>query len=140
MAFFCVMLHHGACRHFLSALAILATRFRLFLDVLVHPLFLVAHAFQVFSAWHCLILLGGKASNLCSGIQQAFFVDALSKTRLAGSPATRSPALPADVKFRAERKLGGRAEALPHDVLRSVFIVFGGPLWAMEHSLPVAAL
>ena len=33
-------------------------------------------------------------------------------------PATRSPALPADVKFRAERKLGGRAEALAPQQLR----------------------
>ncbi len=29
-------------------------------------------------------------------------------------PATRSPVLPADVKFRAGQKAGGRAEALPH--------------------------
>jgi hypothetical protein len=56
---------------------------------------------------------------------------ALSKTRLAGSPATRSWALPADVKFRAERKLGGRAEALTPQRLRSVFIAFGGPPRAM---------
>jgi hypothetical protein len=45
----------------------------------------------------------------------------------------------ADVKLRAERKLGGRAEALTPRRLRSVFISFGGPLRAMEHSLPVAA-
>jgi hypothetical protein len=50
---------------------------------------------------------------------------------LAGSPATRSSALPADVKFRAERKLGGRAEALTPQRLRSVFIAFGGPPRAM---------
>jgi hypothetical protein len=56
---------------------------------------------------------------------------ALSKTRLAGSPATRSSALPADVKFRAERKLGRRAEALTPQRLRSVFIAFGGPPRAM---------
>jgi hypothetical protein len=41
----------------------------------------------------------------------------------------------ADVKLRAERKLGGRAEALTPHRLRSVFISFGGPLRAMEHSV-----
>jgi hypothetical protein len=42
----------------------------------------------------------------------------------------------ADVKLRAERKLGGRAEALTPHRLRSVFISFGGALRAMERSLP----
>jgi hypothetical protein len=57
------------------------------------------------------------------------------RARLAGLPAKRSPALPADVKLRAERKPGGRAEALPPQQLRSVFISFGGPLRTMEHSV-----
>ncbi len=45
----------------------------------------------------------------------------------------------ADVKLLAERKLGGSAEALAPHWLRGVFIPFGGPLRAMEHSLPVVA-
>ncbi len=43
-------------------------------------------------------------------------------------------AIGADVKLRAERKLGGRAEALTPQLLGSVFIFFGGPLRAMEHA------
>jgi hypothetical protein len=39
-----------------------------------------------------------------------------SETHL--EPATRSPALPRDVKLRAGRKPGGRPEGLPHDSLR----------------------
>ena len=38
------------------------------------------------------------------------------KLRNGGTPATRSPALPADVKLRAGRKPGGSPEGLPHKI------------------------
>jgi hypothetical protein len=44
----------------------------------------------------------------------------------------------AKIKVRAERKLGGKAEALPHTGSRA-FILFGGPLRALEPSSRFAA-
>ncbi len=60
--------------------------------------------------------------------------DALSKTRfglLKNTGDEIAGATGTDVTLRAERKLGGSAEALAPHTLRSVFIPFGGPLRAM---------
>ncbi len=56
--------------------------------------------------------------------------DTLSKTQLAGQPATRiAGATGADIKLRAERKLGGRAKPWPHtgSVSSSALAARSGP-------------